>query len=191
MGKKREVSGGFMNPVLKIILVGWTLLLPVLVCADCEIDAANLYASFKKYREQLNSASRLTQLMPYFSTAFNRYYSDKLENSESEDNKAHYLTQYWNNLNTAKDIVIVYEYSVDCERAKDKNKTAGAAVLSLLVILDQPGVAALSTVDLWYVNVYYVNEAGLWLINSIEYTKSPSPRIYHEKQIIDNFAVVR
>ena len=175
-----------MNPILTIGLIGWLICLPGLAHGDCQFDAAGLYGSFKKYREQINSAVKLEQLTPYFSTAFNRYYTSKLENPELLDSKTRYLTQYWDNLNTAKDIVIVYDYSVSCDTPGES-----AAVLTLLVVLDQPDAAAQSIVDLWNVKIHYVNEDAHWLINSMEYTKSRSRRSYHESQIVDNFVVVR
>ena len=188
-----------MNSVLSVTLMWGVVLLsgaligvlPRVVKADCEIDAVSLYASFKKYREQVNTATTLEHLTPYFSTAFNQYYTTKLENPESSDSKTRYLTQYWDNLNTAKDIVIVYDYSLGCALGGNKNVNAGITTLQLLAVLDQPAVAGQRKVDLWTVKIHYVNEGQRWLIDSMEYGKSRSKRNYDESQIIDNFVMVR
>lgn len=157
------------------------------VQARCPVNAADLYAEFKQYREHLNSASRLKQLTPYFSNAFNQYYSAKLMPGATQ---GRYLTHYWDNLNTAKDIVIIYQYTVQCANHGDN------ATLTLLAILEQPFSEQGSTtqtglVDLWEVSVHYVKQGRRWLIDSFEYIKSPSEQTFTESQIVDNFAVIR
>ncbi len=174
---------------LKIIkfLCGTLWLLPLIAYAECELDGLSLYTVFKQYREQVNTATRLEQLTPYFSTVFNNYYTGKLASSS---NKTRHLTHYWDNLNTAQDIVIVYEYTVHCI-----NKNKDQATLTLLAILDQPLSLQQSPsqqqVDLWAVKIYYVKEEQHWLIDSFEYNKSRSDKTFKEHQIIDNFAVIR
>ena len=158
------------------------LIMPSIGRAQCKPDDAGIYALFKQYREQVNIATQLDQLTPYFSTTFNNYYTDKLASATV---KSRYLTHYWDNLNTAKDIVIVYEYAVQCA------KTDEQATLTLLVILDQPLTPQQQIVDLWEVKVYYLMEGDAWLIDSFEYAKSHSGNTFEESQIVDNFAVIR
>lgn len=164
-------------------LCGAVLMLPLLGRAECETDRVSLYAVFKQYREQVNTATRLEHLTPYFSTTFNNYYTDKLETASS---KTRHLTHYWDNLNTAQDIVIVYDYAAQClNSGKDK------ATLRILAILDQPMEPSQPRVDLWEVKVHYVKEGEHWLIDSFEYDKHPSDKTFEESQIVDNFAVIR
>ena len=144
--------------------MGTFLLLPLLVHAQCDqIKDDNLYEVFKQYREQVNLAKHLDELTPYFSTDFNHYYTAKLASAQS---KTRYLTHYWDNLNTAKDILIVYRYSLRCSH-KDEQAT-----LILLAILDEPLAPRQQRGDLWEVKVHYVKEGQAWLINSFEYSKS-------------------
>ncbi|WP_455210176.1 hypothetical protein [Kaarinaea lacus] len=165
------------------LLGGALSMLPLLVHAQCELDDAGLYADFKRYREHVNVATHIDHLTPYFSTAFNDYYLSKLA---STDSKIRYLTHYWDNLNTAKDIVIVYDYAVQCANNGEK------ATLALLVILDQPFEPQQLRVDLWDVKVHYVKEGETtWLIDSFEYAKSHTEKTFEESQIVDNFVVIR
>jgi hypothetical protein len=155
--------------------------------AQCELDATHLYGVFKQYREHLDRADHWQQLTPYFSNAFNQYYTTKLA---SADAKSRYLAHYWDNLNTAKDIVIIYTYTAQCRNEGQQ------ATLKLLAVLDRPfSEPSLATqpalVDLWNVRVYYVKEGGRWLIDSFEYDKSQSQQTFKESQIVDNFAVIR
>ena len=169
---------------LKKFLVVWFCLLPSWVEAQCDVEAAQLYEAFKLYRERINTATQLEQLTPYFSSAFNQYYADKLS---LDRETRRYLTHYWDNLNTAKDIVIVYDYSAKCEQAD-------RAALRLLVILNEPGLSETppeSRLDLWHVTVYFQREEEYWLIDSFEYRKSRSNKSFSENHIIDNFAVPR
>ncbi|KPJ95013.1 MAG: hypothetical protein AMJ53_03890 [Gammaproteobacteria bacterium SG8_11] len=163
------------------ILCGVLALLPWCALAQC--DANSVYAAFKQYREQVNSATHLEQLSPYFSTTFNQYYTAKLA---SEKGSTRYLTHYWDNLNTAQDIVIVYDYAVRCS-GKENNQ----ATLTLLAILNQPSTTPQPQVDLWMVKIHYVKEDQQWLIESFEYDKSRSNEVFEENQIVDNFAVIR
>jgi hypothetical protein len=170
-------------PKMTKFLYGVLLMWPVLGQAQCASESAELYVVFKQYRESVNTATHLNQLIPYFSTAFNNYYTAKLASAAG---KPRHLTHYWDNLNTAKDIVIVYDYAARCT-SKDKNQ----ATLSLLAILDQPLTPPQPQVDLWTVKVHYVKEGQTWLIDSFEYDKSHSDRTFEENQIVDNFAVIR
>jgi hypothetical protein len=173
-------------------LIAWLLLAPLfahaaLAQAQCQVNSADLYAEFKHYREHLNRANRLQHLTPYFSNAFNQYYAAKLKPGET---RGRYLTHYWDNLNTAKDIVIIYQYTMQCANHGD------SATLNLLAILEQPfseqGATTQSgLVDLWEVKVHYVKQGQRWLIDSFEYIKSPSEQTFTESQIVDNFAVIR
>jgi|GEM_PF-1692520 len=164
-------------------LLGALLLLPLLAHARCEeIENESLYAVFKQYREQVNVAKHLDELTPYFSTDFNNYYTVKLASAES---KTRYLTHYWDNLNTAKDVLIVYRYTVECTPNGEQ------ATLGLLAILDEPLSPQQQRVDLWEVKVHYVKEGQAWLINSFEYAKSQSKETFEESQIVDNFVVIR
>ena len=86
--------------------------MPCLSNAQCDIEADKLYENFKNYRETINSASRLEDLTGYFSKSFNQYFSNKLATARGKNSKQRYLTQYWDNLNTAGDIVIVFDYSM-------------------------------------------------------------------------------
>ena len=170
---------------IRNLLFGVLLILPLLARAQCDIDHTDLYAVFKQYREQVNTARRLEQLTPYFSTVFNSYYTAKLASAST---KTRYLTHYWDNLNTGQDIVIVYEYAARCI---NKGKGQGQATLTLLTILNQPLAPPQPRVDLWEVHIHYLNEGERWLINSFEYNKSHSDKTFEENQIIDNFAVIR
>lgn len=172
------------NMAIKIRLGIFCLLFAItpLLLANCQIDAHMLYETFKSYRAQVNTATRLEDLTSYFSGGFKQYYTEKLANPENRNKQTRFLTHYWDNLNTAKDIIIVYEYSAQCQQQN--------ATLELLVILDQPGQST-RQVDLWKVKIHYTNEKSSWLIDSIEYEKSDSQRTFEEQQIIDNFAVIR
>jgi hypothetical protein len=175
-------------PLLLLVLLLFGAFAPVQVArAQCELDATQLYRVFKQYREHLNRADHWQQLTPYFSNAFNQYYTSKLG---SADAKSRYLAHYWDNMNTAQDIVIIYAYTAQCR------SQAQQATLTLLVVLDRPfSEPSLLTqpalVDLWNVKVYYVKEDGRWLIDSFEYNKSRSQQTFKESQIVDNFAVIR
>lgn len=162
------------------LLCAALLTLPLSAYAQCEADG--LYAAFKQYREHVNIATHLDHLTPYFSTAFKNYYAAKLA---SAADKTRYLTHYWDNLNTAKDIVIVYQYAVQCANNDEQ------ATLTLLAVLNQPLPPQQWRVDLWEVKVHYVKEGQTWLIDSFEYAKSQSDKTFHENQIVDNFAVIR
>lgn len=170
-----------MPSILTKTLCAALLALPWPAWAQCAMDTDGLYGLFKRYREQVNTASRLEDLTAYFSSAFNGYYAAKMPYAP---NGSRYLTQYWENLNSAKDIVIIYDYKARC-------MSADRAGLSLLAILNKPSAPPQPQVDLWNVTVHYVREGGQWLIDSFEYHKSESQRMFSESEIVDNFAVVR
>ena len=168
-------------------LICWALLLfPLFTYAQCQTQAQSLYGAFKTYRERINSATALEHLTGYFSANFNSYYTGKLANAENADSKSRYLTQYWDNLNTAKDIVIVYDYALTC-KTRDQDR----AILTLLAILDQPYAVVQPRAELWAVKIHYVNEGQQWLIDSFEYEQSRIERAFEEQQIVDNFVVIR
>lgn len=173
--------GQAMNLKFKLCVL-WILSgITPFVFANCQSEPDALYTAFKKYRNQINSATQLNDLTPYFSSRFKQYYTEKLANPENKSKRTRFLTHYWDNLNTAKDIIIVYEYVARCKQQR--------ATLKLLTVLEQPRQSA-AQVDLWNVTIYYVKEGASWLIDSIEYEKSNSLRTFEEQQIVDNFAVI-
>ena len=95
--------------------------------AKCQTEPAAVYQHFKNYRLKLAHATRLEQLSPFFSSRFNQYYLEKLSPGNNDHVAQDYLKQYWLNLNTAQDIVIVYEYALHC--------TEAATILQLTTIL--------------------------------------------------------
>lgn len=152
--------------------------------AKCHVDNNTLYKSFKHYREQINSATKLEDLTLYFSENFKRYFTDKLESADNDDARRAYLTQYWNNLNTVKDVVIIYDYTAHCSRNK--------AHLKLISVLSPLTTGKSSRkVDLWSVTVHYINEHNKWKIDSFEYVKLNSRKKYPEADIKDNFVKIR
>lgn len=173
-----------MNTPITQAMLWMLLILSLPAAAQCEIDEAGLYGQFKQYREQVNSAVSLEQLTPYFSTKFNQYYRSKLEASTGAANRKRYLTHYWDNLNTAKDVVIVYSYAMQCH---DSNNVS----LLVLAILDQGFDPQRVAVDMWEVKIHYQRENSQWLIDSFEYQRSGAQKFYETNQIVDNFATIR
>ncbi|WP_455200129.1 hypothetical protein [Kaarinaea lacus] len=166
----------------RIIKPGLIFLAGIISCpadAKCEINADNLYEQFKNYREHINTATRLEDLTNYFSQNFNLYYSDKLANARGEASKQRYLTQYWDNLNTLKDIVIVFDYSAKCDK--------GIATLALVSILDTNQSDEGQEVELWNVLIDYTQDNHAWKIDSFEYKKLGSRKDYLATEIKSNF----
>lgn len=162
--------------------------------AECLSDANAMYDAFKMYRQQLNTAKHIDELKPYFSDNFNQYYGRHLENRHRQPGYNRFLTQYWDNLNTARDIVIVFDFWARCI-----NNTPA---LHLVAVLDNTAVnkadngAANGDVKLWQVTVYFMYEHNNWKIDSFEYRKlqrrtSKSSRQYTAPDIIDNFVNIR
>lgn len=170
----------------RIIKFGLFFLASTISClanAKCEINTDNLYEQFKIYREHINTATRLEDLTNYFSQNFNQYFSDKLANARGETSKQRYLTQYWDNLNTAKDIVIVFDYSAKCDK---KNAT-----LILVSILDTNQSGEGQEVELWNVLIDYTKDNHEWKIDSFEYKKLGHRKDYLATEIKNNFVLIR
>jgi hypothetical protein len=129
--------------------------------ASCDIDADSLYEQFKTYRRHINNANSLSELAPYFSTSFNQYYRNKLQSTTDQSASRRYLTQYWDNLNTAKDVVVVYDYSMRCRDS--------TAILELVAVLSPEKYDTGNKVDLWGIKIHYINENKNWVINSFEF----------------------
>jgi hypothetical protein len=151
------------------------------VQADCHVDANALYKSFKSYRQQINTATKLEDLTHFFSANFNHYFTNKLESADTDEIYNTYLTQYWGNLNTAKDVVIVINYSVHCQ-----NSDARLVLVSILSGTATKG----SKVDLWNVTINYIHENNDWKIDSFEYEKLNARHKYSETDIKDNFVKI-
>ena len=98
----------FQNPIVLVLGFLVAITSSNFAKAACNIDNNEFYNSFKSYREQINTASRLEDLNHFFSSNFNQYFTNKLDAADNDTLNRQYLTQYWDNLNTAKDIVIVY-----------------------------------------------------------------------------------
>jgi hypothetical protein len=160
-----------------------TIIVSSVAQADCQVDATTLYKSFKHYRQQINTATKMEELTHFFSANFNRYFTNKLESADSDDVYQTYLTQYWDNLNTAKDIVIVFDYSAHCHNS--------AAHLVLVSILSSEPATIGSKVELWSVTINYINESNEWKIDSFDYGKLHAGRKYTTTDIKDNFIKIR
>lgn len=131
----------------------------------------------------INTASRLEDLTGYFSNNFNQYFGNKLASAGDKVSKQRYLTQYWDNLNTAKDIVIVFDYSVQC----NKND----AILALVSILSSANATEGQEIELWNVKINYLNDNLEWKIDSFEYEKLGPRQNYLATEIKNNFVLIR
>jgi len=167
------------NYIIKFNLIFIASTMPCLGNAQCEIKTDNLYEQFKNYRENINTASRLEDLTGYFSNNFNQHFTNKLASASGKTGKQRYLTQYWDNLNTAKDIVIVFDYSVQCI----KNN----ANLALVSILSSANASEGREVELWNVKINYTSENIDWKIDSFEYEKLGPRKDYLATEIKNNF----
>lgn len=168
-----------------------TILASPLVQGACRADAHAMYNVFKNYRQHLNSATQIDELTPYFSSAFNHYFSGRLKKLKNPSAHGRFLARYWDNLNTARDIIIVFDYRAHC--------VDNSPVLELVAVLDTSANAENNTetgasntaVQLWRITLYFVHEQNHWKINSFEYQKEGGSRQYVASDIIDNFVRIR
>jgi hypothetical protein len=169
-----------LNQIAKTILISLASSMPCLSNAQCDMNADNLYEKFKNYRETINTASKLEDLTGYFSQNFNQYFSGKLTTARGNHSKQRYLTQYWDNLNTAGDIVIVFDYSMKCI-------TRNIVSLALVSILSQTDTSEGQEVELWSVKINYSREHLDWKIDSFEYETLGPGKNYLATEIKNNF----
>lgn len=160
-----------------------TMLAPSFSHADCEASPATIYQLFVNYREQINVASRLEDLQEYFSDNFNRYFLNKLNAASNETSKGQYMARYWDNLNTARDIVIVFDYSLTC-----RNDFAN---LALIAALSSNSATIGQEVELWKITIRYLNEKQDWKIDSFAYEKLRHGKQYLATDIKNNFVLIR
>ncbi|WP_455208023.1 hypothetical protein [Kaarinaea lacus] len=151
--------------------------------AQCAVDSDKLYKLFTDYREQINTASKPEDLSAYFSENFNAYFTNKMNTARNETTRGHYLTQYWDNLNTAKDIVIVFDYTLTCDN--------NSANLALVSILSSNGTTEGREVELWNVAIKYLREDRQWKIDSFAYERLGSNQRYLATDIKNNFVLIR
>ena len=177
------MNAHLQNPIRFALVFLITVIVYPVAQADCHVDANALYKSFKRYREQINTATKLEDLTQFFSANFNQYFTNKLESADSDDVYHTYLTQYWDNLNTAKDIVIVFDYSAHCHNRE--------ARLALASILSSETATKGLKVNLWSVTVNYISEDNQWKIDSFEYEKLHAGQKYSATDIKDNFVKIR
>jgi hypothetical protein len=149
----------------------------------CTTDSENIYQLFVEYREQVNSATRLEDLNHYFSDNFNNYYLKKLDAATTETDKGRLMARYWDNLNTARDIIIVFDYSLNCDKQ--------LADLKLISVLSSKTAVVGQEVELWKVTVRYRNENDQWKIDSFEYDKLGRGQEYLATDIKNNFVLIR
>jgi len=174
----------FQKSVASVVILLVIITVSPAARAECNVDSNTLYKSFKRYREQINNATQLEELTRYFSENFKQYFTNKLASADNDDARRTYLTQYWNNLNTVRDVVIVFDYTAHCEH--------NDAVLKLISVLS-PLTTSKSgrKVDLWSVTVHYINEHNQWKIDSFEYVRLNGRKKYQEADIKDNFVKIR
>lgn len=168
--------------VFSSVLAAW--LFTTSASAACNTDANHVYEKFKEYRKSLDKTRRVEQLSPFFTQGFKQYYQIKI-NKTRGSSKKRFLNQYWDNLNTGRDIIIVYNYLVRC--------TQNQALLVLDAVLDKNSTGSLdaSKVDLWNVTIEYQWEQEQWLIQDFAYKKSPQPHKLDSTKIKDNFFRLR
>ncbi|MGD8570431.1 MAG: hypothetical protein PVJ39_20245 [Gammaproteobacteria bacterium] len=173
---------------MTLVLAPMILASPFTVAA-CRTDAEAMYSAFKSYRQHLNTATHIDELKPYFSTVFNQYYMGRLKKLKSPSASGRFLARYWDNLNTAMDIVIVFDFRAHCVN--------NSPALELIAVLDTPSTsnnrtnAPNGTVQLWRITLYFVYEQNGWKIDSFEYQKDGGSRQYVASDIIDNFVRIR
>lgn len=149
-------------------------------CQQQEINA-NFYQQFIRYRQAVNSANAPQDLAKYFSPTFNRYFEKKLEKASTDEEKSRALGQYWDNLNSAADVVSVYRQQLECHRDHP--------VLVLLGSLksDLPKIGEI--IPLWRIHIEYSRQPnGDWRIENIEFNKlkkTPAPL-----RLLNNFSVI-
>lgn len=174
-----------------LYLIALVLTMPQSVFGACGASQDSLYSVFKSYRQILNTDHQIDDLKLYFSTNFNEYYQTKLLATQTDSTYKRFLTQYWDNLNTARDIVIVFDEHELCRK--------NTARLELVTTLDtgtrdpasSNGADDGANVQLWRVRIYFVREAGHWKIDSFEYRKIHAAGKYLASDIIDNFVLIR
>jgi len=166
-----------------ISLALMTLAIPLPGFADCAADPEKLYQSFVDYREQINTADRIENLSKYFSDNFNQYFQKKVDNARNRVSKGRHMARYWDNLNTAKDIVIIFDYSLTCDQDNSK--------LALISVLNSNASIEGQEVELWKVTIRYLLEHNQWKIDSFEYTKLDQGQKYLATDIKNNFVMIR
>ncbi len=93
------------------------------------------------------------------------------------------MARYWDNLNTARDIVIVFDYSLTCNKQISK--------LSLISVLNSNSITEGQEVELWKVTIRYLYEHNQWKIDSFEYRKLKQGQKYLATDIKNNFVLIR
>ena len=166
----------------------FTLLLAMLTIpstsyADCTVNSEKIYQLFVDYREQINTATTPEDLGKYFSDDFNHYFQNKVDNARNPGSKGHYMARYWDNLNTARDIVIVFDYSLTCNKHVSK--------LALIAVLNSSPATEGEIVELWKVKIRYIYEHKQWKIDSFEYNKLNQGQKYLATDIKNNFVLIQ
>ena len=177
---------------LKVVLLATTLMLLVYSvqslagappndrrCAG-NADRLHLYQRFVDYRKAINRARVPDDLAIFFSPQFINYYQRQWRQAQSDDAKNRALNQYWDNLNSAADIVSVYNRRVNCK--KDN------AILSLIASLrsDLPEIGG--TIGMWRIQIEYTYGPDRWLIDNFEFNKlKTAPK---QLRLLDNFVVI-
>jgi len=159
------------------------LAIPLPGFSACNVEPQDMYQLFVDYREKINSAGSLEDLTKYFTDNFNQYFQTKVENARNRISKGRHMARYWDNLNTAKDIVIVFDYSLTCEQQLSK--------LALISVLESSEASEGQEVELWRVTIRYHFEHKLWKIDSFEYKKLEQEKKFLATDIKNNFAVIR
>lgn len=163
-------------PVLLIYLIA-IFGKPADAASGCETD---LYTLFKQYRMQLITAQQFEDLSPYFSENFNAYYRSRMANKSDRDS---YIDQYWKNLIRARELMITYSYRQHCAPPK--------AMLSIIGLLALDGQRRGETLDLWRLDVEYLQETSGWKINAFEYNLARNQNPSGNVTILDNFSVIQ
>ena len=108
-----------------------------------------------------------------------------MRSASSELIRQRYLAQYWDNLNAARDVVIVFDYSLQCDGQR--------ATLNLISILDNTQARVGQQIRLWQVAIKYVQARQEWKIDSITYEElnHSNSKSYQANEIINNFLNIR
>jgi len=139
-----------------------------------------IYPLFVSYRRALNTARAPSDISDFFSPNFNGYFQRRLEKAKNDEEKNRALTQYWDNLNRAQDIISVYQRQLLCR----KNKRLLALVASLKS--DLPGLG--ESITLWQVQVEYEHANQAWRINSLEFNRLKKSS--QSLKVLNNFSVL-
>jgi len=148
-------------------------------CANSN-QAAQRYHHFVAYRQAINKARAPADLAKYFTPAFNAYFQQQLAQASNDKEKNRALLQYWDNLNSAADVISVYRYNWSCRHNRN-----------LLVVLgslksDLPDIGG--TIAVWRIRVEYKQSGDNWLIDNIEFNKSnKTPK---HLRLLNNFTVI-